>query len=346
MGTYGEYIVSQHDVSYPYRRIIIAPASFNGKLLLIDSQSSTGGDANPNTYWYLRESIDGGRSFSSGSIITQGDGSTWGPTNPTWIIGTGKIFLFYSKYYSDTRCELWSMESLDGATFSNDHEISTGKLYNISLNTGIMKQDGTLILPLEFSDNAGGLSGCLRSTDNGNSWSLGGYVSYGQSLYEPSIVEQSNGQLLMVSHSFYGTGPGGVYSTSSDNGVTWTIPAINPNVLIPESPVNLLRISFQPNILVCTYNNYYTFSNVSARQDLMIAISRDDGYSWSNMRYIKRGAANIANCYPVLSYLGNDTLGIVYWNYNAASPTWMDGCFVYVDLNWIKYINTSRTTRI
>lgn len=115
-------------------------------------------------------------------------------------------------------------------------------------------------------------AGVLVSDDFGASWELPGQVEDEKTwLIEPTILETSKGQLLML----FRTAAGKIYSSlSADKGRTWSKPAYTslPN---PNAKFSTVAID---NQILCAYN-----ASPLHRAPLALAISDDDGRHWEQL---------------------------------------------------------------
>ena len=103
----------------------------------------------------------------------------------------------------------------------------------------------------------------------------------GRGAHEPSVVELNDGRLLC----FMRTRLGSVYQAiSMDWGVTWSEP--EPTVLsAPGSPSQLKRIPQTGDLLAVWNNAEFPVGN-DPRSPLTVAISKDEGETWTNYQDI------------------------------------------------------------
>jgi sialidase-1 len=171
-------------------------------------------------------------------------------------------------------------------------------------------RNGTLLMPIQYHDRRPGRNVIVvaRSTNQGASWDIspskidiGGAGAHDGAL-EPSLVELKDGRVWIL----FRTSKGRLWqSFSSDDGVTWAKPSAT-NIPASSSPLYIDRLS--DGRLVLLWNtekpsdggNYRTrgsdplYSRERAswyRAELSLALSADDGATWSRPMIVARHAS-------------------------------------------------------
>lgn len=150
------------------------------------------------------------------------------------------------------------------------------------------------------------------SSDNGKTWTKGGniYVPQARDYDEPVLVERNDGSLWAL----FRTALGAVYeSFSYDGGATWTV-GQRTNIKNPCSRLNIAKLA--SGNLVMAYND-----SSSGRLGMMVAISEDDGKTWTNKLCLFDGRAS----YPAIAVRnegGKDTIHVIFDDYRYYDAQW------------------------
>jgi photosystem II stability/assembly factor-like uncharacterized protein len=152
---------------------------------------------------------------------------------------------------------------------------------------------------------------CYLSDDSGRTWrrsqdTFKGYDPDGRriTVQEPGVVELKDGRLMM----FIRTDAGSQYVChSQDGGQTWSMP--RPSELAsPLSPASIERIPWTGD-LVCVWNDHsgrHPYPQ-GRRTPLCLAISKDEGDSWSESRVIEANPDGWY-CYTAIAFVGDRML--------------------------------------
>ncbi len=299
-------------VAHPDRQIITAIDTMpNGNQLAILNGYEA---ASPYTTWDLWQTIssNGGLTWGTDSLIVP-IGTNYCSLQGGLLVSTDRVFLFHTRYIGDSpagehNSHLYVRVTTDNAlTWSADTLIDTTWDNTYTLGTGIRKRNGTLIMPimhLETDNPPHFWASCLISTNNGNTWTVGGLItlagSYG--ILEPSFIERLDGSLYALLRTSLGRL---YYSTSANDGLSWTAPL--PTTLVSaNNPGALKRLSFIPNIVLVTWDNH-----AINRLPLVIAKSTDDCATFSTP-IIVDDTAGTYRCYPGIGF-NNEGKGIIWW---------------------------------
>lgn len=203
----------------------------------------------------------------------------------------------------DCRLELWAARSLDdGNSWTDKQRLLDG--YNANFFGFIQTGGGRLVATVEhLIGNPGRLVACsLISDDEGRTWQRSNLIDFGghghhDGAMEPTVAELGDGRLLMLIRTtldrFW-------QALSEDGGRYWRI--VQPSQIdASNSPGYLLRL--KSNRLALIWNRLNPEGQVwkrtepspaherSAswhREELSIAISEDDGRSWTKPIVIAR----------------------------------------------------------
>jgi len=195
------------------------------------------------------------------------------------------VFLVKNVSLSDLQVYISFSSNPLTVPFSTWTKITTAG-YNVIRNNCLVKlASGRLIFAEGFWEGSGYEPKYYYSDNNGTTWTLGATILVG-GLEEPSIVEISPGTLL----TFFRTSDGFFWSNkSTDNGITWTAPAVttlgasrSPGAFIMTASGKILA-AFNPNgAAIGPYGN---------RSILQLAKSADGGLTWTNCLTLEPGSA-------------------------------------------------------
>lgn len=236
--------------------------------------------------------------WSSPQII---DGLPSPVGNPVLFVDGERTLLFFAHApLGWSTSSVWQCESADrGTTWSSPTNLDGPPGANVR-NPPIRLDDSALLLPA-YSDFW--LNGFFfRSTDNGETWTTGAAISVDENnLLQPAVVAMNSAdELLTVARN---RGGGRIWSArSNDGGECWTAASQTafPN---PDSAVALIKLT--DGRLVMAYNDSDT-----ARTPLVIAVSADDGATWSKRVMIADGEGNFS--YPAMAQSPDGMLHLLY----------------------------------
>ena len=201
------------------------------------------------------------------------------------------------------KLEVWAVRSTDGGKTWVDNQRLLGG-YNANFFGLIQTRTGRIVVPLEhLANDPGRLVACsFFSDDEGKSWKRSNWVDLGghgdhDGAMEPTLAELADGRLLM----FIRTSLGRFWqAVSEDGGRYWRI--IQPTALdASNAPGYLLRLRSGRLVLVWNRLNpegrqWPKTTNPRAtevpcswhREELSIALSEDDGRTWTQPLVLAR----------------------------------------------------------
>ncbi len=261
----------------------------NGDLIVL-FYSGGKTEPDPNNVAAIIRSEDDGRTWTTPEILFKHDTRCSWPTEiftegprPFAVIQTYE----YGGYFSELRASLSYTED-NGRTWTEPSTVM-GVPPNFSVRQGKVLSDGTWCFPVYWVEQDGNWnfdlrkttiagirnwrfsSAVIRSTNQGESFSLHGYLRHPIGFWEPEIIELEPAHLLMYLRCDQG---GGVLwqSESFDFGLTWS-PAI-PSA-IPSSGTKVVMFKIEDHI-VLVHNPTPT-----GRRRLELWVSRDNTRTWS-----------------------------------------------------------------
>jgi predicted neuraminidase len=235
--------------------------------------------------------------------------------NPVLFTGRdGIVHLFFALLYGRewTDARVTHMRSADGGT-------TWGSMRTLHPMQGLMTKTRPLQLAdwllLPVYDEASWCSHVLVSggaptdgspTDGAPSdWQLYGDTTARRKTIQPAVVELADGTLLMYSRSVKGS----IYAARSFNGgFTWTAsqPTPLPN---PNSGIDLL--SLRGGRLLLAYN-----PTAESREQLALAVSEDEGASWSAPMLLEDGVGEFS--YPYVIQASDGRIHLLYTAHRVA----------------------------
>jgi hypothetical protein len=289
----------------------------DGRLCLIYTRFTSGSGDHAAADLVMRTSDNDGRRWSDDRIVVRRPGGLNVMSVSLLRLASGEIALFYLRKTSEEDCRPLMCISTDEAeTWSKSTVCITDKVgyYVLNNDRAVQLRTGRLILPVAWHQGPGqdrdtaGVIMCYLSDDNGRTWrrskdSFKGYGPNGQriTVQEPGIVELKDRRLMM----FIRTNAGSQYICySQDGGETWS-KAQQSSLASPLSPASIERIPWTGDLL-CVWNDHSGIHRHPAgrRTPLCLAISQDEGRTWSRSRIIE-GNPDGWYCYTAITFVKN-----------------------------------------
>jgi hypothetical protein len=211
-----------------------------------------------------------------------------------------------------------------GETWIHKPAVDFGHDYTGSINNVLVLESGRIVLPLSYfaPERESGLfvSMTVFSDDGGETWGRsndcavdvgGAFLESGAA--EPVVVQLNSGVVWMIIRTVTGL----FWESFSSDGAHWSMPRPT-RIMTSNAPAGVVRLS--DGAIVMSWNNLYGepmwARGISyARYALHMAISRDDGQTWSVPKEIaayEPGDLPGHICYPYLFESNDGKIVAVY----------------------------------
>ncbi len=265
-----------------------------------------------------------------------------GPDKAVWLLAPVNY-----GYWCKGGTRLFLKRSYDNGNTWTDLELFIEEKGILGKNKPIRLKSNPKVwlIPAEYERNYIGTF--IRTNDNGKNWEVVGEIGRGNNIRidQPTVVELDNGELLAYTRSWEGK----IYQTrSSDQGKTWTDP--EPTLLLNNnSGIDMIKLKSGTMVLVFNpvglgesgdivvdqalkeiHSKKYSVANFSLsesdlvkdseltalfprwgpRTPLSIAVSKDDGESWTVKKDLESGKGEYS--YPSIMQAANGRIHIVY----------------------------------
>ena len=310
-------------------------------------------------------SHDGGHTWGDYQTLIQRGPDDTASYKPSFLrLQNGEILFRYEMYHrfvqGEDRCisayVCWSRDECK--TFSDPVTIfSRSSCLTGSMNDVRQMSTGRIVAPTEHitgkalqDDGKGknlaptdnGASGSFYSDDNGKTWTECENYLYlpMRGTMEPKIEELKDGRILMVVRTQLGS----VFKAySADGGRTWSNPQTT-GLQSPESCPALLKIPETDDLLLVWNHSPYDpkFDHYGLRNPLSVAISKDDGCTWENIKNIETDPEwEFTNPAPIATSQGTILIGYEASRYETLVPpgrlgrSRMYGKLAILDIGWL-----------
>ncbi|MFI7516723.1 exo-alpha-sialidase [Micromonospora echinofusca] len=321
----------------------------------VDGSYDLGGGTN-NIQIAMIRSTDGGRTFEQPRVIHAPATTGEGAGDPSLLVdrATGTVYCFFT-YSPRPGISFWSGSSGlntaddpnsmhlryitsrdDGATWSAPVELNPAikdpgwRQVFFSSGHGIQTSTGRLVQPIAYRDAAGtSHAGNIYSDDHGVTWRRGG--SAGGNINESKAIERGTG--AVVQNMRHNSTRSRFYATSTDGGATFgpatastalTDPLCNADELSYLRPSDVGANGAPARTRTALFSNN---AHPTARNDLTVRLSTDDGASWPARALIKPGGAG----YSTMAVLADGKVGNLYEVGNTGGIH-----FARFTLDWVK----------
>lgn len=289
----------------------------SGRILFIYTHY-TGKSNNDHAPAYLagRFSNDGGKTWTKeDKLIIDNEGDMNVMSVSLLRLQNGNIALFYLRKNSEVDCVPLLRISKDEAQTWSDPVvcIPDQKGYFVLNNNRVIQlRNGRLLMAVarhatpdsKFKNKA--ILYSYYSDNNGANWKAGSPVPDSTEIItqEPGVIERKDGSVMMFIRS-----SGGLQqlSFSKDHGETWS--HIQPSTIkSPLSPASIVKIPASNDwVLVWNNNDGSDASRKNKRTPLNIAISKDEGKTWQNIKTLE-GDPEGWYCYTAIHFNKKDIL--------------------------------------
>ncbi len=193
-------------------------------------------------------------------------------------------------------CDVRSKISLDEGMTWSEPRILREELGMVARCKPVILGNGEIIMGFEHES---GYSYFMISSDMGESWFWTGPL-HGVPNEQPTLIERKDGSILaMLRPSFFKRI---AKSVSHDKGQTWK-EAVNTELPNPGAAIDMVKLTDGRVVLV--FNNSH-----KRRNPLTLALSEDEGRTWTNMRDLVVGEGSFA--YPAII---QDKEGLIHVTY-------------------------------
>lgn len=292
----------------------------DGRLCLVYTRFSDGGRDHSAADIVARTSDDGGQTWSDDRLLVPNEGENNVMSVSLLRLPDDTILLFYIRKNGWNDCILHVRRSTDELqTLGEPVRCVVDDGYHVVNNARVVRlTSGRLLVPAALhpcpdgtraSWSARGIPRVFYSDDDGRTWHADETIvspppQRDVTLQEPGVVELKDGRILMYHRS---NGGYQYESFSSDGGLNWTEP--RPGRLAsPLSPATIARVPWSGE-LVCVWNDHsgaHPFPP-GKRTPLCIALSSDEGRTWSTSRAIESDPDGWY-CYTSITFVGERML--------------------------------------
>lgn len=267
----------------------------------------TGGDKEPNhnNYIAVAASADNGESWIDPFIVIDPVDTAYNVVLPVFFVNAkGELFLYYSILPGSNMYGIRLLNA-DGEL----SEIAYEGPFRCAARTPFVKptnlSDGSIMF---VTGDDEGYSGVYRSTDDGYTYTRvaqirSAYTKPTKTYTEASLVEKNDGTLWMLSRLEYGALGGMEQAFSVDGGLTWTISEGNLEHPLQGPGSRAAFIKLQSGALALVTND-----NTSARDNMTVFLSEDDGVTWPYSIVIDR----LISAYPEIYQAPDGKIYVAY----------------------------------
>jgi hypothetical protein len=283
----------------------------DGSILFIYSHFTGGAGDHANAYLAGRYSYDKGKTWTKEDVVILSNEGGMNIMSVSLLrLLNGDLALLYLKKNSETDCIPYIRVSRDEAKTWGEPKrcIDQVNYYVVNNDRLINLSKGRIIFPASLHiapDWSHGKITCYFSDNDGNNWTQSKQIPNPGNivLQEPGLVELKDGRLMMFCRTDDGVQ---YFSFSNDQGETWT--NVEPgNIKSPLSPASIERIPATGDLLLVWNNNYQPDKNGGKRTPFNLAISRDDGVNWENIKTIESDPDGWY-CYTAIEFVDNFVL--------------------------------------
>lgn len=259
----------------------------------------------------------GSESWSEPFVLADTYGKPEG--NPVLFVSpNGRAWLFYmtmfGKWWNTCKIKYKTSED-DGYTWSNPAFL-VDRIGLMLRNKPITLSSGRIVLPIynesSIDDKENNYSLMLLSDDEGKNWRFSEPIRSSPPNLQPSVIERSDGSLLAYCRYYVYPVPGKEgriwQSISKTAGESWSV-ATRSLFQNPNAGIDMVK-TFKGNV-VLAFND-----STEKRNPLAIALSEDNGLSWSFKRTMESDPGTFD--YPAIIQSRESLIHLTY-SYNHLS---------------------------
>lgn len=338
-------------------RIPGVATTVEGTILVFAEGRTTLEDASPH-HIVLKRSTDGGHAWGPLQILERSDG-TQSFVNPTVVVdrSTGRICVLYDLAFktepdnhtgsADASRVFARTSEDDGRTWSKATEITSlfaanpndWTMHNPGPGHGIQLESGRLMVQVwhrrqvtyPVAERRYGVS-VIYSDDHGTTWKVGGRVPVDSSypVNESRIFQRPDGAVVFNGRYAVGGANARISAVSTDDGMTWSDPALNAAVR-PYVGVDSGLVRLSGGLGSRKASRIITSRpDATVRRNLTVAVSYDEGASYAYSRVVDSDLA----AYSDLTVLPDHDLGLIYER-GRGDEQYAEIAFVRFDLGWL-----------
>ena len=287
----------------------------DGSILFVYTHFTSGAGDNASGYLAGRTSRDQGKTWTKDDIVIMPNEADMNIMSVSLLrLNNGDIALFYLRKNSESDCLPVMRISKDEAKTWGDAKIcfnDSPGYYVMNNDRVIQSKNGRLIFPLSLHKtpdtevSAMGKLICYYSDDNGENWNRSSEIENVNNVVsqEPGLIELNDNKLLLFCRTESGVQ---YFSFSEDQGESWS-PLEPGNIRSPLSPASIERIPKTGDLLLLWNDNYETGRDGGKRTPYNLAISNDEGKSWSKVKTLESDP-NGWYCYTAIDFVDNHVL--------------------------------------
>jgi len=286
----------------------------DGSILFVYTHFTGGAGDNSTAYLAGRTSSDQGKTWSKEDVVVLPNEAEMNIMSVSLLrLRNGEIALFYLRKNSESDCLPIMRISKDEAKTWGEARVCVNDpgYYVMNNDRVIQLENGRMIFPLSLHKtpdsevSAMGKLICYYSDDDGENWIRSAEIENSNNVIsqEPGLIELKNNKLLLFCRTESGLQ---YFSFSDDSGESWS--SLEPgNIKSPLSPASIERIPSTGDLLLVWNNNFKEGRDGGKRTPFNLAISRDEGKSWSKIKTLESDPAGWY-CYTAIDFIDDHVL--------------------------------------
>ncbi len=307
----------------------------DGTLLLAWSQF-TGRADHASAVIAAKKSADGGRSWGREFILQDNIGEQNVMSVSFLRLRSGNILFFFLVKNGPDDLKVYLRESADEAeTWSESRLVTDRPGYHVVNNARVIQlSTGRILVPAAWcadisKDYNEQVCLCYYSDDDGKTWSQApGHAGLdGSPAMEPGLVELKDGKVLMIIRTRLDR----IYQAiSSDGGEHWS-PVKPMDLTAPAAPATIARLPGSNELLMIWNNNPKgNKAGWQGRTPLTIAISRDEGKTWENVKNIEDNPDSGFAYTSATPF--QDRILLTYYHWKKGNPNFQNTSLVFYSI--------------
>jgi hypothetical protein len=286
----------------------------DGSILFVYTHFTDGAGDNSTAFLAGRTSDDHGKTWTTEDLVIIPNEADMNIMSVSLLrLNNGEIALFYLRKNSESDCIPIMRISKDEAKTWGEAKICVKDpgYYVMNNDRVIQLKSGRLIFPLSLHKtpdtevSAMGKLICYYSDDDGENWQRSAEIDNNDKVtsQEPGLIELKTNRLLLFCRTESGVQ---YFSFSGDSGESWS-PLEPGNIKSPLSPASMERIPSTGDLLLVWNNNFKKGRDGGKRTPYNLAISKDEGRSWSKIKTLESDP-NGWYCYTAIEFIDDHVL--------------------------------------